>query len=378
MEDILWMIPSLLSILIWPAIIFGVIYIIIRKRRKKKGVDDKNWYLQFAFSREDSTSQLMIFLSVLFLGITLLAINRDLGDLVSWKIIILITSLAAIAIAYWLRVLYALIIGLIGIYGWLGIQTAFWVSDDKIKATAIISGLAFLSLLYFSIGEIHSRYERAKRYSIVYSVLGILLINGLLFFFSTKIGITALEEATRGDSPFSIVSFSVIIFVLVVAIIGSNVYTYVNNSSKWREILAVAILFILFSIILLLSKQNFVLDSSIFSYMSQKETLTPAGLLWAVILNAVAFLELVGIIFLGYLRRQTWLINMGAFFLFIFILIKYFDWFFSFLDKSLFFIGAGILLLALGWFMERGRKKMLLRISEQNQVINFNQNDQAT
>lgn len=377
MEDILWMIPSLLSILIWPAIIFGVIYIIIRKRRKKKGVDDKNWYLQFAFSREDSTSQLMIFLSVLFLGITLLAINRDLGDLVSWKIIILITSLAAIAIAYWLRVLYALIIGLIGIYGWLGIQTAFWVSDDKIKATAIISGLAFLSLLYFSIGEIHSRYERAKRYSIVYSVLGILLINGLLFFFSTKIGITALEEATRGDSPFSIVSFSVIIFVLVVAIIGSNVYTYVNNSSKWREILAVAILFILFSIILLLSKQNFVLDSSIFSYMSQKETLTPAGLLWAVILNAVAFLELVGIIFLGYLRRQTWLINMGAFFLFIFILIKYFDWFFSFLDKSLFFIGAGILLLALGWSMERGRKKMLMRISEQNQVITFNQNDRA-
>jgi len=46
------------------------------------------------------------------------------------------------------------------------------------------------------------------------------------------------------------------------------------------------------------------------------------------------------------------------------IFVKYFDWFFTFLDKSVFFISAGVLLFVVGWLMEKGRRYMLAEIEE--------------
>jgi uncharacterized membrane protein len=43
--------------------------------------------------------------------------------------------------------------------------------------------------------------------------------------------------------------------------------------------------------------------------------------------------------------------------------VKYFDWFFKFMDKSVFFIVAGIMLFAIGWAMERGRRYLAQTIS---------------
>jgi len=75
---------------------------------------------------------------------------------------------------------------------------------------------------------------------------------------------------------------------------------------------------------------------------------------------------------LGYLKRENWLINLGAFFIFILIFVKYFDWFFAFLDKSIFFISAGILLFVVGWFMEKGRRYLLSTIKKERGVAKIN------
>ena len=76
-------------------------------------------------------------------------------------------------------------------------------------------------------------------------------------------------------------------------------------------------------------------------------------------------LGMLGIILVGYLRKESWHVNMGVVLLFILILVKYFDWFYTFLDKSLFFIGAGILMFAVGWLMERARKRVLFSMRPQ-------------
>ena len=70
---------------------------------------------------------------------------------------------------------------------------------------------------------------------------------------------------------------------------------------------------------------------------------------------------------MGYVKKEKWLINLGAAFLFMLIIVKYFDWFFTFLDKSIFFIGAGILLFIVGWLMEKGRRNILQNISTPKQ-----------
>ena len=46
------------------------------------------------------------------------------------------------------------------------------------------------------------------------------------------------------------------------------------------------------------------------------------------------------------------------------VIIKYFDWFFEFIDKSIFFLGAGELMLALGWSMEKGRKYIITNVKK--------------
>ena len=77
------------------------------------------------------------------------------------------------------------------------------------------------------------------------------------------------------------------------------------------------------------------------------------------------FSEIVGIIFLGYFNNKNFFINLGIVFMSILIFVKYFDWFFAFLDKSIFFIGAGTLLFVVGWFMEKGRRYMLSAIKKE-------------
>ena len=67
---------------------------------------------------------------------------------------------------------------------------------------------------------------------------------------------------------------------------------------------------------------------------------------------------------LGYKLHEIWKINLGILGLFVFVLIKYFDWFFSFMEKSLFFITAGIIVLGIGFFMEKGRRYMISQLEE--------------
>jgi len=45
----------------------------------------------------------------------------------------------------------------------------------------------------------------------------------------------------------------------------------------------------------------------------------------------------------------------------IFAIFQYFNYF-KFLNKSLFFLGGGILLFVLGYFMEKGRRKYIEKI----------------
>ncbi|GIW66908.1 MAG: hypothetical protein KatS3mg095_0806 [Candidatus Parcubacteria bacterium] len=197
----------------------------------------------------------------------------------------------------------------------------------------------------------------------VYSILlGLIPISIILFYFSTQPGLKMLEEITKGTYFFNSWQITLSLFVFLISIIGLLVYTLNNNLIFKSEAVAIGFLVVLSCIIVLLPKQTLFLQQEYY----YKTFLSFSGILWAVLFNTLIFLELIGIIFLGYLKRDNWLINSGVFFIFILIFVKYFDWFFSFLDKSVFFIGAGILLFAVGWFMEKGRRHLLSTIKKED------------
>lgn len=341
--------------MLWPILIVGLLVLFIGRRR-----------LQFALSeKEDVVSQLFLLLSFFFLGVTLLSFNCDFGEPLSWEAILFITSSLGLISAYYLKTIYTLVFSLVGLTGWWSAQAAQWIDGKEIKTSALFAGLSFLALLFYSLGHLHEKQMKFKRFALVYLVLGIISITGALFFFSTKLGIREIGEMTKGASFFGSWQLTLLLFVFLVSLTGVTLYTAAQKLLSHFELLAVFVLTCLFGITALLPEQTMFVQTG--RYGSNE--LSSTGVLWALIYNFAIFFELLGLILSGYLRRETWLINLGALFLFLLIIVKYFDWFFTFLDKSIFFIGAGILLFVVGWFMEKGRRYMISNIKAQAQQI---------
>lgn len=346
-----------------------IVFSIINRRKKIHPLQDKEWYFRIALSKEDAVSQLFLLLSFFFLSITLLSFNRDLGDPFSWHTVLFIISIIGLVSTYYFKTIYTLIFSLIGITTWWGVQITEWLQDKDIKTSVIFTSMMFIALLFYSLGHLHEKQIKFKRFALVYLLLGIITITGALFFFSIKPGIEILGNITKGASLFSSWQITLSLFISITSIIGVTLYSVSKKLISSFELIAVFIFTALFGLIALLPEQNmFIQSGSGYSSYSRSE-LSGSGVFWTLIFNLAVFLELLGLIFSGYLRKEGWLINLGTFFLFLLIIVKYFDWFFTFLNKSIFFIGAGILLFVVGWFMEKGRRHMLKNIKSESQQI---------
>lgn len=356
--------------LIWPFLIVGLVVYRFMRRKSGKAVTpgkDKDWYLQFAFSKEDAVSQLYFLLSVAFFGVTLLTVSREFDNILSWQSVLFVTSLFGIVSAYYFRVLYTLPLSLMGFIVWWGAKAAEWIAEKGVAASAVVAGLFFLSLIFYFVGRLHEKEMKFKRFALVYIVLGMIAITGHLFIFSTKPGLEFFASITKGEIFFSSWQLTLSLLILAMVVVGTIVVATSRKLMSFSETTVFSLLFLLFGVIAILPPQELFIAGRGYAntlWYGGRE-LSAMGVLWAVVFNLIVFFELIGLILLGYLRREEWMINMGAFFLFLLIAIKYFDWFFTFLDKSIFFIGAGILLFGLGWSMERGRRYMIANIQEE-------------
>ncbi len=79
--------------------------------------------------------------------------------------------------------------------------------------------------------------------------------------------------------------------------------------------------------------------------------------------NLLFFLAVIAVVITGYLGREAALVNIGLVFFVLDVIARYFDFFWDMLNKSVFFMGGGLLLLAGGFLLERNRKKFLREMS---------------
>ena len=357
-EEIIFIIVGFFLFLV--AIGFGIGYLIRRVWLKKRSLIDREWYLQLAFSKEDAVGQWLFVLAWFFLMITLTAIKRQLSFDIDWTMILLFGITVGIVVAYYYRLLYLLILSALAVFAWLPSQFAQWMESVKVADISILSGLALLTLLFYSLGRCHLIDVKFKRVSTAFIIIGLLPLTLIMFILSTKSGLEMLDDLTGGKIVFASWRITLVLGVLLASVLTAIVYSSGKKLMNNFEAILVLALAVFFSILV------FFPDLDLLSYneYSYRTGMTATGGVWASILNLLAFGEILTVIFIGYTRREIWMINLGALFLLIMVLIKYFDWFFSFLDKSIFFIGAGILLLVVGFFMEKGRRYMLSNIQK--------------
>jgi hypothetical protein len=350
--------------------IIGAIVFLFGRRNKKHPTDDPEWYLELATSKEDAISQSFITMSVFFLGATLLSFNRDIGNVFSWQTIILITSILGFICSYYLKTIYTILFSIIGITLWWAFSASLWMTNDGVNLQYIISiGVLFIALISYVVGSLHNLDPRYKRFSFIYSGLSILYTTIFLFVFSTKAGIDILSGITSSNSLFKSQEVLLSFFIFLVILLATVFYAFSRKLTNIYETIVIFLIFCLFTIVSIVPEQQVFLNSSN-DYLSYQKELSSTGISWAFVFNIFSFLQLLGLILSGYAKKEKWLINIGTVFMFLFILFKYFDWFFTFLDKSVFFIGSGILLFVVGWSVEKGRRYMISHInSESNQIL---------
>lgn len=99
----------------------------------------------------------------------------------------------------------------------------------------------------------------------------------------------------------------------------------------------------------------FALSSTLFLRMSHAAGWVTGNLLLVALFS--------GMIACGIRMRKGALINLALVFIVIDIFARYFDVFFSMLDRSMFFVGGGIILLLAGWIVEGNRRKLTRSIA---------------
>lgn len=83
-----------------------------------------------------------------------------------------------------------------------------------------------------------------------------------------------------------------------------------------------------------------------------------------VVFNALFLLAMAGLVQGGFMTGNRTAVNLGLFFFTVWILALYFDTFFGLMDRSIFFVGAGILLLGGGYLLQRQRRKLMARMKD--------------
>ena len=94
--------------------------------------------------------------------------------------------------------------------------------------------------------------------------------------------------------------------------------------------------------------------------------LVPAGWdpLYPILFNALFALSALGLMASGYLRDHEGRVNLAIAFIAIYVITRYFEYSIDLLDSSMVFIGAGVVLLAGGYLLDRGRRRMLAAMRE--------------
>lgn len=343
--------------------ILGVILLLSLRKQHKISVDeDVNWHISMAYSPEHSLSQLLHAMAWAFAGVFLLALNRDFGSLVEWQTINLFMAIIGIALAYYWKTLYLFVLSIVGLISWWGLQFGQWSTELSIQPIMVISGWVLIGISMYCIGQLLRLKNNWKRFGFILTLMSIILVIGILYMFSIKLGIKSFEKLTVGNAFYTDWHTLLGVIIIIILAFATLFYTLRKKAISIFEAIFLFLIVMLFTMFTFVGPQQTLIINSAYSYLYELNSL---GSILAILFNILTFVSVLGVIFSGYIRRESWIINYGALLMFLFIILKYFDWFFDFLDKSLFFISAGLLMLFIGFFMEKGRRYMMSEIKKE-------------
>ncbi len=307
------------------------------------------YYFQYQRQNLPKTGAALIFLGALLFGATVFLIaqmyniNVDNYVLVSvWILGVLpfVYVLSSPSIAGLVALLFYVWVGLFALRG-MGISH-FLGDLFRLPALYLISGV-----LMFGIGTMHYLPEKMKSVARVYRLAGIKVVMFSLFLltfrsfsgFHEYSGLLSGTPEASSQFVFSFVLFSILALLLVV------VALFFNPSKSNTGILENSTAFFLVGLV------------SIFFFFPA--TTNIYVLLFNLVLAGIIFT----LLFTGYKKEDIQIINTGMFWLTALIFARYFDFFWGFLPRSVFFMVGGLVLVLGGIVFEKKYRQLKTRFT---------------
>jgi uncharacterized membrane protein len=251
----------------------------------------------------------------------------------------LLWGVGTLPLAYLLRFRSLLVLALIDLLIWLGMEGSFHVTDSY-GFWGMPMFMLFLAagLMLWAVGLVHRCFDGLKAISNPYLMTGILgaFAGGFFMTFSDAFG---KVSGYPGLLPFY--STIAVVFFIAAAI---RIYAGEKEKGLRAEILALGGFMCIVLYVVTLYP----------GAVSDGSKIVPA-----IIFNLVYAGAAIGLVTLGYLRRMPMYVNAGLVFFVIDIIARYFDFFWKLLPRSLFFIGGGGVLLFVGIYLEKKRRRIM-------------------
>jgi len=201
----------------------------------------------------------------------------------------------------------------------------------------------FSGTLLYSIGGLHKFSISFKKIGRILGILGIFVVMFSLFLltfetFSTSPDISMYRMSSIG-SMVAQIKAGIILFAIL-SIIGLVINLFLNPSQSKTNLFenGTALGLIFFTLLYLFFPSEVPVYTVIYNLMFAAITII--------------------LIYVGYQKSDMQIVNAGIFWISIFLLARYFDFFWNLMPRSLFFIVGGLILVLGGIALEKKRKQI--------------------
>lgn len=302
------------------------------------------FYLRERTGRLPRVGEALYLLGVILFGSALFLVGQMYNVEAHDPLALLIWGAGATATALVVRSRPVAWASLLILTGWVGFELGTAIDDSgdnwaAFPVVAVFYGCALYGLATAALGRLPPGWFLVSGFAPAGRRLGALLAPSGLFVFTFSEAADELGEA--GDSVGAGLKVGLFLFALV-ALASAAVLALTRRRSALYEAAAVAVAVV----------------SLLFAVLVGGD-----GTAYALLFNLILAVVVLGAIYAGYVTDEPWLVNLGVAFVAIDLIGRYFDVFWSALPRSAGMIGAGVLILAIAYLLERQRKQLLAGMS---------------
>lgn len=240
-------------------------------------------------------------------------------------------------------------------------MVGFWVHDHvrdagngESQAIFSFALYAMLGLGLYGLGRLQGAFKSTRSYSKAFEVIGVTTVLASIYLLSFRFLYEPFSSGEKidPDAPIGLwiafyLSAAVGILTLAAAVVRFRLRSWVWTTLPYETAAGALVVAAVVPVVLVTHNSD---------------------LTFPIVFNALLFLGVIGLAFAGYIRGRQELINVALGFFALDVVSRYFELSWDLLDRSLVFVVAGAILLAGGFLLERGRRKVFDRMMAQAQL----------